>query len=410
MTEDMTIGQRVAFYRKRRGISQEILAGLTGRTADWLRKVEHNHISLDRLSVIRRLADALDVALGDLIGEPTLMDWPPESGQQTVPGLRVALLGHRQFLGPEAQLDEPVRLDELEREVANAWEGYQRSQYSWLTRWLPQLITSALAAAARYGLTTDDGLRAHRLLAVVYQLATGFLTKIGEADLALLSAIQGLRTAHASGNKLAIGSLYRSVAHALLSISEYEQALALTRAASEALQPGLGAASPEYLSMHGTLQLVGALAAARHGDRAEAMTFLAEAQRCAHRLGRDANYLWTAFGPTNVAIHRVAVAMELGDGQVAIDLGPRIDTTGLPTERRVRHAIETARAFARRNRVDSALDTLLDAERQAPDQIRYHKLSRILVRDILRRPRPPSRAIELATRMGVHRTGLADKP
>jgi hypothetical protein len=111
-----------------------------------------------------------------------------------------------------------------------------------------------------------------------------------------------------------------------------------------------------------------------------------------------------------VAIHWISAAMELGDVQVAIDLGPRIDTTGLPTERRVRHAIETARAFARWNRVESALDTLLDAESQAPEQVRYHRLSRILVQEMLRRPRPAPRVIELAARMGVHRTDPSDRP
>ncbi|MEO7195343.1 MAG: helix-turn-helix domain-containing protein [Pseudonocardiaceae bacterium] len=408
MTEDMTIGQRVAFYRNRRGMSQEVLAGLIGRTADWLRKVEHNRLSLDRLSVIRRLAYALDVALGDLIGDPTLMEWTEESGQRTVPALRAALMGYRQFLPHGAQPDEPVRIDGLEREIASEWDGYQRSRYSWLTRRLPLLITDALTASQQYGVDTDDGLRARRLLASVYQLATGLLTKIGEADLASLSATQGLSAAHASGSELMIGSLYRSVAHALLSLGEYEQAVALTRAASDRLHTGLGAATPEYLSMYGTLQLVGAVAAARHDNRADAMTFLTEAERSARRLGRDANYLWTAFGPTNVVIHRVTVAMELGDVQVAVDLGPRIDTTGLPTERRVRHAIETTRAFARRNRVDSALDALLDAERQAPEQVRYHQLSRILVQEMVRRPRPPFRAIELAARMGVH--DRSDRP
>lgn len=71
--------------------------------------------------------------------------------------------------------------------------------------------------------------------------------------------------------------------------------------------------------------------------------------------------LWTAFGPTNVAIHRVATAMELGDVQVAIDLGPQIDTSVLPTERRVRHALETAPALSTSNRRDEALATVCSA-------------------------------------------------
>jgi hypothetical protein len=103
-----------------------------------------------------------------------------------------------------------------------------------------------------------------------------------------------------------------------------------------------------------------------------------------------------------VAIHRVTAAMELGDVQVAVDLGPRIDTGTLPTERRVRHAIETARAYVRWNRADDALALMLRAEQDAPEQVRYHRLSRILVREMIRLPRPASRAVELAYRMGVH--------
>ncbi|MGI9003597.1 MAG: hypothetical protein ACR2GH_18400 [Pseudonocardia sp.] len=100
----------------------------------------------------------------------------------------------------------------------------------------------------------------------------------------------------------------------------------------------------------------------------------------------------------------MTAAMELGDVQVAVDLGPRIDTGALPTERRVRHAIETARAHVRWNRADDALALLLHAEHDAPEQVRYHRLSRILVREMIRLPRPASRAIELAYRMGVHGT------
>lgn len=65
MTDEMTTGQRVAFYRRRRGMSQEVLAGLVGKTGEWLRKVETNRAELDRLSVIRAVAKALDVSLGD---------------------------------------------------------------------------------------------------------------------------------------------------------------------------------------------------------------------------------------------------------------------------------------------------------------------------------------------------------
>ncbi|WP_329110720.1 helix-turn-helix domain-containing protein [Micromonospora sp. NBC_01699] len=73
MSVSLTLGERVAWYRRRRGPSQEVVAGLAGRTADWLGKVENNRIELDRLSVIKTLADVLDIAPGDLLAEPSLI-------------------------------------------------------------------------------------------------------------------------------------------------------------------------------------------------------------------------------------------------------------------------------------------------------------------------------------------------
>ncbi|MFE0251781.1 helix-turn-helix domain-containing protein [Streptomyces sp. NPDC059010] len=115
MTTNLTIGERVAWYRRRRGMSQDVLAGLVGRTVDWLGKAENNRLELDRLSVIKSLADALDVALGDLLAEPTLMGWTAHSGTRTVPALRSALMNYRQLaplLGVTVE-GEPTPLDEL---------------------------------------------------------------------------------------------------------------------------------------------------------------------------------------------------------------------------------------------------------------------------------------------------------
>lgn len=60
-----------------------------------MRKVEHDVLPLDRMSVQCHLAFALDVSLGALVGEPVLMDWSDEPGRSTVPALRVTLMDHR---------------------------------------------------------------------------------------------------------------------------------------------------------------------------------------------------------------------------------------------------------------------------------------------------------------------------
>jgi hypothetical protein len=133
--------------------------------------------------------------------------------------------------------------------------------------------------------------------------------------------------------------------------------------------------------------LAGSVAAARAEDRSLVRTFLNEADEIARRLGRDANYLWTAFGPTNVSIHRVTTALDLGDAQVAIDLGAQVDTSGLPIERQVRHMLENARALSARNRTEDALAVILEAEQKAPEQVRHHAISRQLAQTWMRRGR-----------------------
>ncbi|KWW97928.1 XRE family transcriptional regulator [Carbonactinospora thermoautotrophica] len=403
MTETLTIGERVAWYRRRRGMSQEVLAGLVGRTTDWLSKVENNKIDLDRLSVIKALADALDVTIGDLLGEPSLMDWTADARGRTVPALREALMDYRQLtpLLRAIQADERPDLDDLHRQVGDVWTAYQRSRYAYATRDLPTLLAQAQTAAQEHD--GDERLRAHALLALTYQGAAMVLTKIGETDLAWIAADRGLNAAQTSGDPLVIGSLFRSVTHCLLSNGRFAAAKQLTEDAAAYLQPGLSSASPEYLSIYGTLFLAGSVAAARSEDRATTRAFLAEADEAARRLGVDANHLWTAFGPTNVAIHRVTAAMELGDVQIALDQGPKIDASALPIERRVRHALELARAYSARNRVDKALSTLLDAEQLAPEQVRYHFISRQLVTSWVRQQRgkPSYQLAELARRLRV---------
>jgi transcriptional regulator with XRE-family HTH domain len=401
MTDEMTIGQRVAFYRRRRGLSQEVLAGLVGKTVEWLRKVENNRAELDRLSVIRNLTTVLDVPLGDIIGEPSLFDWSEGSGQQTIPALRAALRDYRHLSPALARIrqDEPPSLNDLERDIAEIWTSYQRSGYGQLARRLPVLVDECLTAERAFD--GDDGRRANALTAYVHHVATLFLTKLGESDLAWIAASRGLAAANASEDHVVIGSLSRAAAHALTSNGEYRQAREVGAAAAKYLQPLLAAPTPQLLSVYGTLHLMCALSAARDDDRQTARTHLAEAGDTAKRLGSDANFIWTAFGPTNVTIHQVCVALEFGDVQRAIAIGPGLDTSRLPIERRVRHSIEVARAYLRYNQVDEALMELLNAEQIASDQVRYHRLSRMLVREILSRTRPPRLAIDLAYRMGV---------
>ncbi len=114
-------------------MSQEILASIVGRTVDWLSKVENNRIDMDRLSVIKALADALDVSLGDLLAEPSLADWTPDGGHRTVPALRDALRDARQitpFGGHTGRTNAPS-LAVLGQQVSDLWQAYQASRFGY---------------------------------------------------------------------------------------------------------------------------------------------------------------------------------------------------------------------------------------------------------------------------------------
>ncbi len=184
LSDTLSIGERIAWYRQRRGMSQEVLAGLVGRTADWLSKIENNRIDLDRLSVLQSLASALDVMVGDLIGEPLLLDWSAEGGRSTVPALRAALMDYRQItpLLRSAPTGPPPELDTLAREVSQVWDAYQDSRYGYMTSRLPVLLAEAQSAGRAY--TGEGRERAKSLLAMTHQAAAMILTKLGEIDLA----------------------------------------------------------------------------------------------------------------------------------------------------------------------------------------------------------------------------------
>jgi transcriptional regulator with XRE-family HTH domain len=66
----LTIGERIAIYRARRGLTQTELANLVGYGPDWLSKIERGERPLRNVEVVDELARVLRVAPGDLLGQP----------------------------------------------------------------------------------------------------------------------------------------------------------------------------------------------------------------------------------------------------------------------------------------------------------------------------------------------------
>src|SRR5262249_55164452 len=152
---------------------------------------------------IRSLADAVDVSLGDLLGEPSLLDWSQESGRRTVPALRDTLLNYRQltpFLPLARHLEPAPTADELREQVTQVWDAYQASRYGFVVSRLPILVRSGQAATL--ALDGDNQAQAFGLLGLAYQAAGVLLTKLGETDLAWIAAERGFAAAQRSGDPI----------------------------------------------------------------------------------------------------------------------------------------------------------------------------------------------------------------
>ena len=400
-TAALSVGARIAWFRRRKGISQRVLADLVGRSESWVYKVEHDKLDLDRLSVLKAVAVAVDTPLSTLLEGPApAYRSEPVRSEAGLAALREVLADYSHLSAP-ARGNAPVDLGVLKAQIGDAWSAYQDSRYTRATRLLPGALGQARLAART--LTGPEQAHAEGLLALAHQGAAMVLTKVGESDLAWLAADRGLASASRAQDPLILGSLYRSVAHCLLSTGRAEAAAGVVEHAAAALAPSAGSPDPSHQSLYGTLLLVGAVAAARTGDRGEATRFLKEAAKTASRLGYDGNHWWTAFGPTSVEMHRVAVSIEFGDAQTALAHGERLDTSALPIERRVRHRLDMACAHAQRSHRSEAEALLLDAAEMAPEQVRHHYLARKVAAGLVAtgRGRPSTELAELAADLHV---------
>ncbi|MBB5840182.1 helix-turn-helix domain-containing protein [Kribbella italica] len=382
-SDHLSIGERVAFYRARRGLTQAVLANLVGRSEDWLSKIERGEREVRRLDVLTELAAALRVELADLLGQPVLLEDDHE--HDDVPAIRDALMAparlSRVLFGVE---DDGARLPDVRqvwRLTEGAWDHYQRGDVGRTVQLLPRLIQAAQSIETR----SADGLDGWAVSSRIHHLATTTLTKIGESDLSWIAAERAMKAADQADDPLVLASAARAGTHALLAVGRYDDAIQLGQTARDWLSRQLRQLDPAALSVQGMLDLRMATAASRRNDRATTTQLLASARAAAEQLGVDANHWQTSFGPTNVALHELSAALDLGDISYVTEHGPQIDSSPLPTVRQVAHQIDLARAFSYAGQDANAVSSLLTAERKSPQLIHHNPVVREIVRTIHRR-------------------------
>ena len=415
MELDPPIGERIKYHRRRRGMSQEVCAGLVGRSPAWLSQIERGARPIDRLSMLLELARVLRVRLLDLIGTGLPADAseaPPPGGEPAfVADLRAVLMRYESIsalLVPDGA-SRYAAGDEarIRRGVVEANRLYQVGRYAATGELLTDLLMETQAMTS--GLRTPGrgtSRAAFGLLAEVYHVTAKTLSRVGEAGLAWIVAERAVSAAERSESSLLMAATAYHLSQALLRQGCLDEALSVAVSAADALERADKGSTQEWLSVTGGLHLTAAIVAAEKAEAITVRRLLTRAEHLAEQLGEDRNDLWLAFGRTNVEIHRVAAAVELGDPSEAIRRGEAIQPARLPGEllgRRSQLLVELARAYAQRRADDRAVRTLLHAESVAPEAIRSNGAVRDVINDLLARPR---RRIDpdlqkLADRVGV---------
>jgi transcriptional regulator with XRE-family HTH domain len=390
-------------------MSQQVFADRLGKSKSWVDKVERGVRRLDKFSVVYEIADVLQLDVQLLLGKDP--ERRPDSmnciDQIEVAEIRSALERYDQISAYFHAPPEPPALPEMRKAVGHAWLTYQHAKFGVLARALPKLLRDAQAADTALAGNASSPDAAH-LLGEVYQIASSTLRKLGECELAWLAADRSIAVAQRADDPLLAGTATYRVALALLSMGRARPALEVNVNIANRLASGDGdgASEPERQSVYGALLLQASMAAARIGDMATVRDLLAGAEEAARIIGSDQNHYWTSFGPTNVQLHRVATAVEMGEGRLAIDVHESMDIEAfgaLMPERRAHHYLDVARGYALVGDVSKASELLLEGDRLAPSEIRCRPLAREVLSDILRRTRgaPPPPVAELAEHMGV---------
>ena len=271
------------------------------------------------------MAKILHVDVESLIGRPWQLALNGPAVAQGLDAIRQVMTRYDHLLGADAPVMSP--LPELGARVATLHQDYQAARYETVVRQLPGLIT--LVDGVPRIVANGERREALYTYVAAYVGAAKVLTKLGVTDLAVVAADRAATIAVEADSLGARGMAAYQVVCALLRADRTEEAERLAVGMAETIHASATEQTPTLASVAGALWLIAAVAAARRTDRGEAWARLDAAERLAELLGEDANHAWTAFGPTNVRIHRVSVAAELGDPGEALRAAADVDPTQL---------------------------------------------------------------------------------
>lgn len=369
------------------------------RSTSWVTKVERGVRRVDSVTTLLELSRVLGVELHQLTGksDPVATSAGPMNGDLRRVLDRPASIGFT--LSDSDASSQPADLL-LEAKTLRRWHNSGRS-FSTIAPLLARLIEETQQTVAS---VTQPHQRAtaYEALSAFYRLASVELRQQGEVARARLAIDRALHAAESSGDELLVASVAATLTVQLMIQGDPEDGVALALEAAQALNQRQELDRTRQV-VNGALHLYAAQAAARAGDGGEARRLLALAADIAEEAADDNERHFLIFGPTNVAIQKAGILVDLQRPAEAIQAAStvRVERVG-SVNRSGYHYLHLARANGMTGDDSAAIEALTAARRVAPGLVSHDPLARDQVRHLLHiRRRVDEQLRRLARDMGV---------
>ncbi|MBF6099098.1 helix-turn-helix domain-containing protein [Nocardia cyriacigeorgica] len=375
-----SIGERIQTIRTRTGKSRAVVAGLVGRSEEWLRDVERGRQGAPGLEMLLKLGQALGVRdLTELTGDHELLvGLSRRAGHPIVPAIREAI--ESVDLTPAPPTIGP---GELRARVDRAWR-------LWHTSTTPRADAGAmlpeLIREGRRALRTLDGAdrrTAAAALSGAYALSEQVLAWVADAPLLWLAADRCMAAAEIADDPVTLASASWVLGNVWRSTSREEDAYRLAQEAVALLEPRLDD-SKEAKALWGACHLHGAITAARLGREGDALRGIDSAMAMARALPDGSAHPWTLFGVVNTEVTAVSVMVDMRRSGGALEAASVVDPDAMPSiDRRARLWLELSRAYGQQKDWLGTLGALRTATAISEESMSCHPMSRNLAAELV---------------------------
>ena len=395
--EALTIGRRVWQIRKVRGKSQEVVAGLAGMSAPTLSRIENGQQTLDSLSQIVGLAEALEIPPSELMRLPVPA---PANGHTdaATEAVRLAL--------DAIDIDRPgglvVPVEVLRDRVAVIHQQRRACQAAAVAAALPGLIHDLHT-------TLDTGRDHGELLELAVYLHVHvtrwwLIEAAAAADLLRRAVYLARRLAQQRDEVATLAHASFGVADVLLSGGAFP----LGRAELDSITlPPTTADNAGFVAQVTALH---AMAARLTGRPGEVAAPLDAAEELAERFGAtgEVDSLGYVYGPNDSGLIRMVEALEIGEPDRAVSIAEQVQPQRHPFQvNRCGYWLRYGHALAGvRGRHDDAVVALRTAEDLFPAKVLRNLIMRDVIAGLLMRSRRDS-PMDRELRGLAYRAGLA---